>query len=256
MAPLSRALSSSVDAAAQALYRARTEGRRIPAGALEPADAAEAYAIQDATLSHIGSPGGWKVGARAPGAEPTCAPLPAACLLADGAVLRGAEWRLRGIELEVGFLLGADLPARAEPYTAAELASVVAGVLPVLEVVETRLVDWLGAEPLAQLADLLSHGTLVLGPPRPIASAWFDLARVQAELRFDDQPVARTVGGHPSPDAAFLLGWLANHAADRGLPLRAGQVVTTGSCTGLLFASEGCSVRGEVAGLLPIGLQF
>lgn len=255
MAPLSRAVNA-VDAAAQALCRARTEGRRIPAGALEPADVAQAYAIQDATLARIGSVGGWKVAARAPGLEPTCAPLPAACLLPDGAVLRGAGWRLRGIELGVGFLLGADLPARAVPYTPGELAALVGAVLPVIEVVETRLVDWLGAEPLAQLADLLSHGTLVLGAPRPIDAAWFDLAQVKAELHFDDQPVARTVGEHPSPDAAFLLSWLANHAADRGLPLRSGQLVTTGSCTGLLFASEGCSVRGEVAGLLPIGLQF
>ena len=33
-----------------------------------------------------------------------------------------------------------------------------------------------------------------------------------------------------------LLAWLARHARDRGRPLRAGDVVTAGSCTGLLFA--------------------
>src|SRR5687768_14457374 len=51
-----------------------------------------------------------------PGQEPTCAPLPAAGLLPDGALLRGPAWRLRGIEVEVAFQLGADLPPRPTPY--------------------------------------------------------------------------------------------------------------------------------------------
>ena len=53
-----------------------------------------------------------------------------------------------------------------------------------------------------------------------------------------------------------LLAWLARHARERGRPLRAGDVVTTGSCTGLLFAWEGARVQAEVEGVGRVELQF
>lgn len=244
------------DTVARALWVARREGRRVPQALVQPADRREAYAIQDATLAAIGAIGGWKVGARGADHEPTCAPLPAEGLLPDGAVLQGPAWRLRGIEAEVGFRLGTDLPPRAAPYTTEEIASAVDAVLPVIEVVESRLADWLGAGSEAQLADLLNHGALVVGQPQPFAPAWFDLRQAEAELRFDDQIVAHTVGEHPSPDAGSLLTWLANHCAARGAGLKAGQIVTSGSCTGLLFASQGTAVRVAIQGLQPLGLSF
>ena len=244
------------DTVARALCLARRDGRRVPPALLQPVDPGQAYAIQDATLAALGPVGGWKVGARGPGEEPTCAPLPAEGLLPDGALLQGSAWRLRGIEVEVGFRLGADLPPRAAAYTREDLAHAIESVLPVIEVVETRLADWLGAGSQAQLADLLNHGALVLGRQQPFEAAWFDLGQVEAELRFDDQIVAHTVGGHPSPDAGSLLAWLANHCAARGAGLQAGQVVTSGSCTGLVFASEGTAVRVEIGGLSPLGVSF
>ncbi|CAN7760853.1 MULTISPECIES: 2-keto-4-pentenoate hydratase [unclassified Variovorax] len=261
MAALSRALTPvaatvTPDIAARALYIARRDGRRVPSALVQPADRHEAYAIQDATLAALGTVGGWKVGARAPGLEPTCAPLPAEGLRSDGALLKGPAWRLRGIEVEVGFQLGVDLPSRAAPYTLDELAFAIESVLPVIEVVETRLADWLGAGSDAQLADLLSHGALVLGRRQPFEPAWFDLAKVEAVLRFGEQIVAHTVGEHPSPDAGTLLEWLANHCSARGVGLKAGQVITSGSCTGMLFASQGTAVRVEIAGLAPLSVSF
>jgi 2-keto-4-pentenoate hydratase len=223
---------------------------------VRPAHRDEAYAIQDATLAALGPIGGWKVGARAPGLEPTCAPLPAAGLLSDGVVLHGPAWRLRGIELEVGFELSADLPPRAAPYQLVDIEAAIASVLPVIEVVESRFTDWLGAGADAQLADLLSHGALVLGRRQPFAASWLDLSRIDAELRFDEQEVAHTVGGHPCGLVAALLVWLANHCSARGIGLSAGQVVTTGSCTGMLFASPGAVVRGAIAGLAPLSVSF
>jgi 2-keto-4-pentenoate hydratase len=38
-----------------------------------PASAAEAYAVQDATMAQLGPVGGWKVGAKGPDTEPACA---------------------------------------------------------------------------------------------------------------------------------------------------------------------------------------
>jgi len=249
-------INDAAASASRVLVRARGDSTRVLPSLVRPGSRSEAYAIQDATLAAIGAIGGWKVGARAAGLEPTCAPLPAIGLLPDGAQLRGPQWRLRGIELEVGFALGADLPARDAAYTFSDLAAAIESVLPVIEVVETRFTDWLGAGADSQLADLLSHGALVLGQRRPFAPAWLDLTHTAAELRFDDQVVARTVGGHPCKDVGRLLVWLANHCSARGVGLAAGQVITTGSCTGMLFASSGAVVRAEVGGLPPLGLSF
>ena len=240
----------------QALYRARHGGPRVAPRTVSRDSDAGAYAIQDATVAAMGAIGGWKVGARSRHHEPTCAPLPAIGLRPEGAVFGGPDSRLRGIEVEVAFELGHDLPARDQPYTVDDIVAAIAWVLPVVEVVETRLDDWLGAGPSAQLADLLSHGALVLGQRQAFDEAWLDLSMVDACLQFDEGVVARTVGGHPGPDAGVLLTWLTRHAGARGAGLKAGQILTTGSCTGLLFASEGSQVQAEIKGLAPLGLSF
>jgi 2-keto-4-pentenoate hydratase len=129
-------------------------------------------------------------------------------------------------------------------------------VLPVIEVVETRLADWRDSPLLAQLADLQSHGGLVLGAARALSPAELDLRTVEAYLAFDGQPVASTRGANPAGDIWRLLGWLARHCAQRGQPLRAGQVVTTGSCTGMLFAPEGAHVQAQLAGIGLVELRF
>jgi 2-keto-4-pentenoate hydratase len=39
------------------------------------------------------------------------------------------------------------------------------------------------------------------------------------------------------------------------LPLRAGQVITTGSCTGLVIAEPGSLVEGELTGIGRVSLK-
>ena len=132
-----------------------------------------------ATLAALGPVRGWKVGAKNLAMEPTAAPLPASGLLATGCSLQGPAWQVRGIELEVAVRLGRDLAPSDAHLGAHELQQAIDAVLPVIEVVETRLADWRQADPLAQLADLQSHGALVLGAGVCIAySKW--LKRVPA----------------------------------------------------------------------------
>lgn len=240
-------------AAARALLQARAARACVPWRAVAPGSVAQAHAVQDATAAVLGI-GGWKVGAPAPEAQPHCAPLPPAGLLPSGAAL-GHGWSLRGIAVEVALRLGRDLVA-AELPARATLQAAVEAVLPAVEVVETRLADWRDSLPLAQLADLQSHGALVLGAPARLRPCDLDLRRLVAYLAFDGQPVASARGAHPVGDVWQLLGWLAVHCTRRGLPLRAGQVVTTGSCSGLLFAPEGAKVDAELRGVGRVGLRF
>jgi 2-keto-4-pentenoate hydratase len=240
-------------AAAERLLAARKGAARVQWRDVLPPDTRGGYAVQDETLRGLGPPGGWKVGAKSADAEPGCAPLPAPGLLASGAALLGPPWTLRGIEVELAVRLGRDLDA--DP-SREDLVAAIDAVLPAVEVVETRLADWRDSEPLAQLADLQTHGALVLGQPAAIDPHELDLRRIEAYLAFDGQPVASTYGANPAADVWRLLAWLAGHAAARGQPLRSGQVITTGSCTGLLFAHEGAQVRAQLKGIGLVDLRF
>lgn len=251
-------MTHAFDAATAAahLLDARKSGVGVQSALVCPPDRAAGYAVQDATLAAIGPARAWKVGAKGPQAEPNCAPLPASGVLASGVALRGAQWSMRGIEVEVALRLARDL-VPGSPYVDRKLLqAAVDCVLPVIEVVETRLADWRQSDPLAQLADLQTHGALVLGQPSALAPADVDLRQVQAYLAFDGQPVASTRGANPAADLWRLLGWLAWHCAQRGRPLRAGDVITTGSCTGMLFAPEGSRVQASLDGIGSIELAF
>jgi 2-keto-4-pentenoate hydratase len=247
---------SPASTAARRLLEARAAGRGVPFREILPADRDAAFAIQEATVAHLGAIGGWKVGARGIDAQPSCAPLPARGIHGSGVALQGAPWQLRGIELEVAFRLGHDLDPQGRMLARDEIAAAIDQVLPAIEVVETRLSDWRESEPLAPLADLQSHGALVLGAPAAVAPDSVDLRRLVAYLAFDGQAVASTCGANPAADVWRLLGWLALHCSERGLPLRAGQIVTTGSCTGMLFAPEGAKVLGQIEGIGRVDLGF
>lgn len=235
---------------ASLLLAARERGAGIPWRDVLPADRAEAYAIQDATLARLGPIGGWKVGAKSPEAEPTAAPLPAGGILASGVALTGPAWRLRGVEAEVALRVARDVVGGMVTPDSFD------AVFSAIEVVETRLADFVGSDPLAQLADLQSHGALVLGAPSAIRPEELDLREIEAEQRFGGQVVAATRGGNAARDLWRLLHWLAAHCEARGQPLRAGQIVTTGSMTGMLFAEAGVPVEVSLRGIGEVRLNF
>ena len=243
-------------ACARLLVAARQDRAKVAHALIAPRDRAAAFAVQDATLALLGPAAGWKVGAKGPELEPGCAPLPASGVLSSRAKLPDGPWRLRGIEVEVALRLGRGLAPTTPHVDVAELQAAVESIVPAIEVVETRLQDWQGSDPLAQLADLQSHGALVVGEPGALRPVDLDLRTVEAYLAFDGQPVASTRGANTAADVWRLLGWLAWHCVQRGQPLRAGDVVTTGSCTGLLFAPEGARVHAQLPGIGSVEVQF
>jgi 2-keto-4-pentenoate hydratase len=251
-----RNMPTTPQQAAQLLVAARTGEPAVTWRDILPVDQAHAYTIQDGTLAMIGPVGGWKVGAKGAQAEPHCAPLPTSGIYASGTTLIGPAWRWRCIEVEVGFRLGRDLDPHGRLLTPGELAEAFDAVLPVIEVVESRLAEGRTADPLAHLADLQCHGALVLGSPCTLHPSKLDLRTIEASLSFGAVSAAHTHGGNPAQDVWRLLAWLAVHCAGRGQPLRTGQIVTTGSCTGLLTAPMDATVRGEIAGVGAVELRF
>lgn len=243
--------------AAGQLLDARRSCQRLRAlpDDVRPRSAAEAYEVQDAVLSEIGVVGGWKVGARSPAAEPTCAPLPAVLILRSPQHFPPGAFALNGVEAELAFTLARDLPPRNAPYTEAEMPATVASLHPAIEVVDSRFVDIAATDAWSLLADFQSNGALVLGAGVALPAA-FAPGDHAVHLAVDGVELVAARGSNPAGSLMRLLAWLANHVAARSGGLRRGDVITTGSWTGMLFFPTGTRVAVEFPGIGGVDLGF
>ena len=237
---------AGTEAEAAALLRAARRGTTPLADlpdALRPADAAGAYAIQRAVIEGTAI-GGWKVGAAGPDKPCICAPMPAPGIVASPAHL--PHGRLRGIEAEVAFRIGHDLPPRATPYSRAEIIAALASAHPAIEVLESAYADPDAVAPFTNLADSMMHGGFVHGPGLADWQA-LDFGNMTVTQTIDGATIART--GNPAGDMIRLVEWLANEGSRWAGGLRAGQFVTCGSWTGKTLAPAGAQARVSFPGL-------
>ena len=222
-----------------------------------PGNRDEAFATQDRVAAALGPVGGWKIGASGPYDEtPTVAPLPAALISDSPAELPVSRFHGVAVEAELAFLIAKPLPSRAESYGRDEVLAAIGTLHVAIEIVESRLGSWGASEPLWKLADNQSNGFFVYGPP---VLDWHgrDLAAAPAELVIDGTIVASAPhGGNAAGDPRWLLVWLANHCSARGCGLEAGQLVTTGSCTGMTPTGAGAHVTARFPGIGEAAIHF
>jgi 2-keto-4-pentenoate hydratase len=211
-------------------------------------------------MAALGDIGGWKVGAPSPDAAPMFAPMPRAWISATGTPLAGPRWRYRGLEAEIAFLVGTDLPPRlsetgAQPYTREETLAAMASSHPAIEVLESAFTDPSQATPLAKNADLQVHGGFVYGPA---VANWqsIDFTKEHVLLVVDGVIRVERTGSNTAGDLLRLLPWLANEGAARTGGLRKGQWITTGSWTGNTLASSRCSVEAVFSTAGRVDLRF
>ncbi|MCW3473332.1 2-keto-4-pentenoate hydratase [Limobrevibacterium gyesilva] len=225
----------------------------LPA-ALKPADKAAAYAIQHKVAATFPGIGGWKVGAPGPDAPPICGALPAAGVVPSPAKLPSATHSLRGIEAEVCFRIGRDLPPRPTPYTHEEVIAAIAAAHPAIEVLESRYLDPDAVDPMTNLADTQSHGGFVYGAP---VTDWhgIDFAREKVEQYVDGALQMERVG-NPAGDMIRLVVWLANEGSIWAGGLKAGQFVTCGSWTGKSTVGPTAKVRVRFPSLGEVQVAY
>lgn len=249
--------SPRLQQAARALLAARESRTPLAAAPdrLGRLDMAEAYAVQQLVATALGPVGAWKVGGPSPDAEPVTAPIPAARVWQSPATPPAGSLRLFGIEAEIAYRFGRDLPARDETYTDEEVLAAVNAVLPTIEIVDTCLAEGLDADPAWKLADRQINGGLVVGAPVRI---WRNVEPATQPIRLsvNGSRVHAGKGGNPAGDPARLLVWLANALGDHCGGLRAGQIVTTGSLSGIRFVDPGAEVVAEMAGLGSVEIEL
>jgi 2-keto-4-pentenoate hydratase len=223
---------------------------------LRPTSDAEVEFVQNLVAEGFGEIGGWKIGAASLEATPGASPMPRIWIGPNGSCLSTKTHRFRGLEAEIAFLLGKDLPARSTPYTYDEVYAAVASCHPVIEVLESGLVD--PSEPgvrLSKDADLQMNGGLVFGPAYPDWKS-VDFTKERVTLAVDGVVRVERTGSNTSGNLLRLLPWLANEGVARTGGLTAGQWITTGSWTGFTLAMSSSTVDVTFSTMGTVGLRF
>lgn len=243
---------------ARLLADLRRNGRQQSglAAALVPPDKATAYRIAGLAADELGWPVvGWKIAAMKAEMQQalrTDSPIYGRVFFARETPASFVHARLASPipEVEYQARLGIDLPPRDRPYTQEEVTDAVASLHPGLELAECRFVHDPAFPPLpAILADGAGSGTIVYGPA---IADWRtrDIAGQEVTLssngRLRRKGSAAAALDHPM----VPLTWLANELSRTGVGMKAGQMISTGTLTGMLAPRPG---ERYVADFGPLG---
>ena len=242
-----------IERAANALCAARKGSAiaSLPADAI-PQSEADSYQIQDAVRAKLGEQvGGWKVGISPVGGH-FAAPIYASTVVPSPASLPAKNFKLLGIECEIGFRFNKALPARPAPYSRHEVLEA-ATLHPTIEIVDSRYQDFRSIDRLLVLADNFSNGGLVYGPA---AANWdgIDLAHPPIEVTANGKPFADCTGLRAGTPIELVLA-AVQHANGRG-GIAAGTVITTGTHTGLVFTEPGVTIAADYGRLGRVEVSF
>ncbi|OBJ02728.1 2-keto-4-pentenoate hydratase [Mycobacterium sp. 1165196.3] len=156
------------------------------------------------------------------------------------------------VEVEVGFILNADLPGAG--CTEDDVLAATEALVPSIELIDTRITDW-KIELCDTIADNASSAGFVLGEAR-VSPRDIDVKGIDAVLRCNGEVVAEgrtdAVLGNP----VTAVAWLARKVDGFGVRLRKGDVVLPGSCTKAIDAHPGDDFVADFAGLGSVRLSF
>lgn len=243
-------------------WRAGTKLGNLDAS-VRPRDRTEGYAIQAAIENYSsGSLFGWKIAATSEAGQKHInvdGPM-AGRILPDTVIPDGGTASMTGNEMgvaepEFAFRMRADLPPRPSPYSVREVVDSVGTLHPAIEIPDSRFKDFVSAGAAQIIADNACAHLFVLGPPT--TSDWRGLDLVE------EKPVIALRGkryvGHGKNvlgDPLIALTWLANELRQLGLTLRAGEVVTTGTCHPPLPIEAGDLLQADFGSIGKVSVAF
>jgi 2-keto-4-pentenoate hydratase len=232
---------------------------------LKPANRSEGYAIQAELEKYSGKAiAGWKIAATSAAGQkhigvdgPLAGRLLAEFLRKDGATVAIASNRMRVCEPEFAFRFACDLPARAEPYSLAEVMAAVAALHLALELPDSRFAVFDKAGGPSLIAEAACARELLVG--EPVTADWRALDLSQHKVsghvagRFDREGS----GGNVLGDPRIALTWLVNELSGLGIGVKAGELATTGTSVPPLEIEPGDRVSADfgVLGKVSVNLS-
>ena len=247
---------------ADALWHARQHGGTVARPdylGLEDAYAVQAEIAAASGMQQVGFKVGStsveaqrKLGTDQPGAGPLFAPV----VHASPATIAIVPEHIPAIEGEFAVRLGRDVPPRDTEYSYAEVADTIEAVAGAIEVVGTRFEK--GFEKLGRALVTADGGANIAFAHANWATIWRDLDLADHEVIASINGKERKRGtgsevlGHPFN----VLQWLANKMSVDGRGLKAGQIISTGTCTGLIGVKPGDTAVCDFGGLGAVEIQF
>jgi 2-keto-4-pentenoate hydratase len=243
-------------------WRAGTKLANLDAP-LRPRDRADGYAIQGEIEKYsAGSLFGWKIAATSEAGQkhinvdgPMAGRILPETIIPDGGTASMAGNEMRVAEPEFAFRMRADLPPRSSPYSVQEVLDAVDTLHPAIEIPDSRFADFVSAGAAQIIADNACAHLFVLGAPT--SANWRALDLVE------EKPVITLRGkqfiGHGKNvlgDPRVALTWLANELRQLGVTLKAGEVVTTGTCHPPLPIEAGDAFEADFGSIGKVSVTF
>ena len=184
--------------------------------------------------------------------EPDFGVLTDRMIVEDGDVVALSLLVQPRIEAELAFVMARDL-AGPGVTTAGALAAI-GGVLPALEIVDSRVADW-KIKLVDTVADNASSGLVVLGGRmRPVAE--LDLRLLGVAVSRHGQLIETGAGAAALGNPARCVAWLANKLGTLDAGLKAGDVVLPGAVHRMVAVQPGDVFRAEFAHLGAVTVRF
>lgn len=223
----------------------------------------DAYRIQERMLSHRINAGhrviGKKVGATSKAvqamldvAQPDFGLLLDSMVFSDGEAVPMSRLIQPKAEGEIAFLLKHDLLGPG--LTGADILRATEGVLPCMEIVDSRIADWkIGI--IDTVADNASCGVLVLGD-RLVDPRKLDLSLAGLVMERNGDVSVTGAGAAVLGSPVNAMCWLANTLGALGIPLKAGEIILSGSLVPLVAVQPGDNFRVSIGGIGGCSVRF
>lgn len=226
-------------------------------------DLASAYAVQALNRDHWLKTGrravGYKIALSAKAAqkalnlkEPAYGVLYADMLMGDGDEVAKDRVLQPRVEGEVAIVLERDL--NMEQPTLADVIRAVGYCLPAIEVVGSRIAN-ADAKPVDLIADNANGGAFVLGSPARRLDG-LDLRRMGMAMHKGGKEIISGTGENVYGSPLHALAWLAGRLVLDEMPLKAGDVIMTGTYFAMQAAGSGDQFEVVAEGLGRCAVGF
>ncbi|WP_093282439.1 2-oxopent-4-enoate hydratase [Solimonas aquatica] len=155
-------------------------------------------------------------------------------------------------EGEIAFVLKKDLIGPG--VTNAAVLAATEGVITCFEIVDSRIHDW-KIKIQDTVADNASCGVMVLGD-RLVDPRKIDLNTCGMVIEKNGEVIATGAGAATMGSPVTAIAWLANTLGRLGIPLKAGEVVLSGSLAALIPVTTGDNLRATVGGIGSCSVRF